>query len=345
MAEILVNENDLENIIKSYSEQNKSFVYKNCAKVKLKWTFNFYIDAKECKVDAYFKKDCCKILPIGKNVIESNQLISFLESVCPNANVDYVQYTFECNKTISEKMISDLDDEKLVMITKKSNGNSYEVKGHGGDIVYLNVYENKLMIQGKPLCVFGTIISYLSKYILIESSINKNYNSHITYDIHRKLLFDKIKKILGDAYSYLDQPSIESLSASFDLIEIYKYQTNVFEDYSGFLTGAFKALESYLKKILLNKFGYRFKRGETFEMFKKEPSNGYLCAIELDNAITLVEKQFLLKLYNIYQNKRNVYLHGSGIGNSTRVIKRYSEARDILNEIMNEICESYKCFK
>lgn len=345
MAEILVNENDLENIIKSYSEQNKSFSYKNCANNKLKWTFNFYLDGKECKIDAYFKKDCCKILPVGKNEIESNQLIAFLESVCPNANVEPVQYIFECNKTISEKMLSDLDDEKLVIITKKYNGNSYEVKGHGGDIVYLNIYENKLMIQGKPLCVFGTIISYLSNCILIEGSINKNYNNQVTYDIHRKLLFDKIKIKLEDAYSYLDQPSVESLSASFDLIEIYKHQTNVFEDYSGFLTGAFKALESYLKKILMNKYRYRFNRGATFDMFKKDPANGYLCAIEMNTAISTTEQQHLLKLYNIFQNKRNVYLHGSGIGNSTRVIKKYSEARDILNEIMDAICESYKCFK
>lgn len=345
MAEILVNENDLESIIKSYSEKNKGFAYKNGAKDKLKWTFNFYLDGKECKIDAHFKKDCCKILPVGKNEIESNLLIAFLESVCPNANVKHVQYIFECNKTISEKMISDLDYENLVIITKKTNGISYEIKGHGGDIVYLNVYENKLMIQGKPLCVFGIIINYLSDYILIESSINQNYNSQVTHDIHRKLLFDKIKKILGDAYNYLDQPSVESLSSSFDIIEIYKHQTNVFEDYSGFLTGAFKALESYLKKILINNYGYRFNRGATFDMFKKNSANGNLCAIEMNNSISKIEQQHLLNLYNIFQNKRNVYLHGSGIGNSTRVIKKYSEARDILNEIMNAICESYKCFK
>ena len=306
MAEILVNENDLENIIKSYSEKNKSFAYKNCAKDKSKWTFNFYLNGKECKIDAYFKKDCCKILPVGKNEIESNQLIAFIESVCPNANVKSVQYIFECNKTISEKMISYLDDEKLVIITKKSNGNSYEVKGHGGDIVYLNVYENKLMIQGKPLCVFGIIINYLSDYILIESSINQNYNSQVTHDIHRKLLFDKIKKILGDAFSYLDQPSIESLSSSFDLFEIYKQQTNVFEDYSGFLTGAFKTLESYLKKILINKYGYRFNRGATFDMFKKDPANSYLCAIEMNTAISTIEQQHLLNLYIFLTSKPSI---------------------------------------
>ena len=95
----------------------------------------------------------------------------------------------------------------------------------------------------------------------------------------------------------------------------------------------------------MNKYRYRFNRGATFDMFKKDPANGYLCAIEMNTAIPTIEQHHLLNLYNIFQNKRNVYLHGSGISNSTRVIKKYSEARDILNEIMNAICESYKCFK
>ena len=112
------------------------------------------------------------------------------------------------------------------------------------------------------------------------------------------------------------------------------------EDYSGYVTGEFKALEGYLKKVLTKQYKYKFdKKNKSFWMFAKD-ENG-LSVIDKDINLSDAEKHCLNKLYNIYQNKRNVYLHGTIDPAQTKIVENISEVQSLSNQILATIEESY----
>ena len=77
-------------------------------------------------------------------------------------------------------------------------------------------------------------------------------------------------------------------------------------------------------------------------MFYKE--KGTPSEIDLDNNLSEDEKDALNKLYAIYSDKRNVYLHSTVDPSQMRIIEKISEARDLADEILNEIENSYNVF-
>ena len=66
--------------------------------------------------------------------------------------------------------------------------------------------------------------------------------------------------------------------------------------------------------------------------------------LRLDNNLTQDEKDSLNKLYTIYSDKRNVYLHSTVDPSQMRIIEKISEARDLAKEILEEIECSYNVF-
>ena len=56
MAEININKNDLEDIIKSYKRENDSFVFKSFTGSTDKKICTFIMNKKECKIQLFIKK-------------------------------------------------------------------------------------------------------------------------------------------------------------------------------------------------------------------------------------------------------------------------------------------------
>ena len=119
-------------------------------------------------------------------------------------------------------------------------------------------------------------------------------------------------------------------------------QNDYSEDYTGHITGIFKALEGYLKKVLSKEFNYKIKKKQSFSMFYKDKGNK--SEIDLDNNLTQDEKDALNRLYSIYSDKRNVYLHSTVDPSQMRIIEKISEARNLADEILNKIESSYDVF-
>ena len=69
-------------------------------------------------------------------------------------------------------------------------------------------------------------------------------------------------------------------------------------------------------------------------MFYRDKGNP--SEIDLDNNLTQNEKDSLNKLYTIYSDKRNVYLHSTVDPSQMRIIEKISEARDLADEILQE---------
>ena len=341
MAEICINENDIKPLIESYKKVNNSFNLYSFSELKgNKMVCKFFIDKQECRIDIWIKKNSVKIMP-AKNPDYANKLIEYINKKTQNSNVQGTQVVFKFNKSMLDYLLSKIDDEFCGLITYTKNDNIIRFKGYNGDVVTFTYYENKVkaMIQAKPLVTFGIIVNILTEItdISIDEIIDIN-KTLVNVNMPTDKIREKMKNVLKNSYTYLDEAVLKSISGSIILLQ----QNNYSEDYTGHVTGVFKALEGYLKKVLNKKYNYIIKKKQSFSMFYKDKGNP--SKIDSDINLTQDEKDTLNKLYTIYSDKRNVYLHSTVDPSQMRIIEKISEARDLADEILNEIENSYNVF-
>ena len=345
MAELLMNENDIEKLVRSYGNIDNTFVYTNWYKESsTKYVFRFYINNKNCTLNVFIKKGSCNVLPSGKNIEVCNKMIDYLKTICIDADVKSETYSIDCERKYSSDLLTYLKEEKLATVNAKKNKDQYELIGYAGDIVHYNIFDKKLVIQGRTLCIFGIIINYLSNYIDVSKLLNKNIDTSQPYLTHNKLIEDEVRTRINEAYDFVDDNLRSSLISSYKMIDLCNNSTLMFEDYTGLLTGAFKMLEGYLKKTLLEKFCYSIDSRTPFKMFYIDRTTSK-CYIDNDTNLSDDERNHLKKLYGLISSKRNPFLHGSGVVGDTQIINNFGYANDILNDILDEINEAHKVFK
>lgn len=340
MAEIYINTNDIVPIIESYKKENNTFVIRSFIDNGNRKRCQFYLNGKDCIIDFYIKKNCVKIMPVGNNVNESNLLIDFISEKGFSTDVNVAQFSFVCTKEIVDQLVTYINEDCVGLVNCLHNGNIYKFIGYNGDTVTFTFYNstNNAMIQGKPFYAFSIITTFLSSLpnFSFDDIINLN-NTFAGMNTPASSIRIDMQSKLDDAYLYLDEALLKSISGSLALLK----QKASSEDYTGCVTGEFKALEGYLKKILTSKYGYRLTKKDTFSMFHKDKITGKT-EIEQNSAISNESKTALMKLYNIYSNKRNVYLHSTIDPSQTRIISTLKEALALSDEILQAIKESYK---
>ncbi|NLW48278.1 MAG: hypothetical protein GXY86_13215 [Firmicutes bacterium] len=339
MAEIHINKDDIKSIVESYKRENAKFVIKSFIDNDKHKRCLFFINGKECIIDFYIKKNCVKIQPTGKNIEECNLLVEFIKSKGFSTDVAVKQFTFSCTKVVIDNLVEYIRDECNGIVTYSQNGNIYKFTGYNGDELTFTFYpqKNKAMIQSRPFHAYSIVVSYLSG--LPEFSFDQIVeinNAFSEMNTPSASIRNEIQNKLRDSYSYLDEALLKSISGSLTLLK----QKASCEDYTGCVTGDFKALEGYLKKILTQKYNYRFEKGNTFSMFYREKGNP--SKIDLDDNIHEDAKKELNKLYNMYSNKRNVYLHSTVDPSQTKIIETLKEAQDLSDEILQTIKDSYQ---
>lgn len=341
MAKIYINKDDIKSIIESYKNENSTFVVKSFVDEDKKKICNCFINGKKCRIDIYIKKNCVNIIPVGNNAEESNLLINYIESKGFPANVSARQFVFPCTRTIVNALIGYIENECIGLVShiRTQNENIHKFRGYNGDELTFTFYpqSNKAMIQGKPYHAYSIVVSFLSSlpYYTFKQIVDIN-NAFAEVNTPITSIRNEIQEKLGDAYLFLDEALLKSISGSLALLK----QKNIIEDYTGCVTGEFKALEGFLKKILSQKYNYRMEKNNTFSMFYKEKGN--LSKIDLDSSIPEDAKNALNRLYYIYSNKRNVYLHSTIGPSQTRIIETLKEAQELSDEILKTINETYQ---
>lgn len=340
--EVYMNPKDIEMLIELYNERNENFVLKSFIDNKTPARCICYVDGQECMIDFYIKKDGkIKIMPVGKNVHAANKLITFIKENTLDASIDSQTCVIECEQTIFENLIEYFENDCKELVSIVKNDKNVKFKGYNGDMVTCAYYtkSSKLVIQAKPLATFGLIITFLSQLDVIDmDNIIEVTNVVSNQKISQEAIREEMKRILKKSYDYLDEALRKSIAGSLILLKRKDYS----EDYSGYLTGEFKALEGYLKKVLTQKFEYKFDRKSSFSMFYKDDSR--LSAIDKDANISSTEKDALNKLYRIYQNKRNVYLHSTIDPSQTKVVENICEVQELSSQILTTIEETYNLF-
>lgn len=341
MAEISINKNDLEDIIKAYKKENNSFVFKSYTGNDDKKICTFIINKKECKIQLFIKKKgTVNILPDGKNREESNMIIQYIASKGFPVDVETKQFTFKCKKENVDALIEYVRNECIGLVRyNQYKDNTHKFTGYNGDVLTLNYYPTtqRAMIQGRPFSAFSIVTTFLSTLpdFSFDEIVNLN-NSFINANTSSAIIRDEIKDKLGDkAYKYMSEALIKSISGSLSLLR----QNCFCEDYKSCLAGIFVALEGYLKEILINKYEYQMEPKSSFFMFEKDKTTG-ICRIK-NNTIPGDEKDELNKLYSLYSNKRNVYMHSAIDSKQTAIIPKLKDAKNLADEILETIKKSY----
>lgn len=346
--ELYINENDIKTLIKEYKDVNPSFVFSTYTKVvnKNEYLCDFYISGKPCKVRFYVKskKNTVRMVPVGNNIEEANLLISYLEK--KGFSIDGVnpeQTVFMCDKNAIDELIISIENEFAAEI-KVENHQHGRIRFVGSNMDYVDITyypsRNKAMIQGRPFKTFNIIMALLSQISTISfDSVVQINNAFVNNNLSTSIIRKKIKTYLINSYSYLDEALIKSLSGSIISLSVVRNS----DDYTGCVTGAFKTLEGYLSKVLVQKYHYTLTPPSKFSMFHKNNSNG-LFELKDDRTSSTLEAKQLLSLYSIYSNKRNVFLHATIDPSQTRIIETRQEAYDIVVEILKKIEESYNIF-
>lgn len=340
MAEIHINPDDIELFIKSYKEVNKGFVLINYAgKASNKRICSFSIDRVSCRIEIYIKKNTVNIVAVGANKEKASQLIEFLKSKGYSASDETKQFSLPLTESRLQELLSEINGRFGSVIQYSVNGNIYRFEGYNKDYVTLNVFPstNKAMIQGRPHYVFNIIMSILSDFdeIPLENIIDYHCVA-IDLSVPHSAIREAMRSKLGDAYNYLDEPLLKSISGAL----CQQRSMSPMEDYTGCVIGVFKALEGYLSKLLTGKFLYRLDRHDKFKMFYKT-SGQSCCDVESNSAISPNDKNALLDLYRLYKNKRNVYAHATADPIATRIIESKNEAIEISDEILEKIKTTY----
>ncbi|MDL2280852.1 hypothetical protein LJC10_03215 [Selenomonadales bacterium OttesenSCG-928-I06] len=340
MAEIYINKDDIDLIIQSFEDEDSSFVVRSILGDDSKKRCVFYLNGKECKIDIYLKKGPINILPVGnKNIDETNRLIDYIAQKGFSTNTETLQYTFPCTKNIVDSLEQYIKEDCIGIVRCEKAGNIYKFTGYNGDVVTFTFYEqtNNAMIQSKPFHAYSIVTTYLSTlpHYSFEDIVNLN-NSFAGMNTPASAIRIQMQNTLGNVYNYLDEALLKSISGSLTLL---RQQTSC-EDYTGYLTGNFKALEGYLKKLLVQKYNYTLTRDSTFSMFHIDKATR-TSPIDQNSEIPKKCISELKRLYSIYSNKRNVYLHATVDPSQTSIIPTLKEAISLSDEILKAISESY----
>lgn len=337
MAKILINKNALEHILNNFFNENnectKIFIRNSANKIICKYVIN----KKECQVDIHLLKDGINPVSIGKNHEGASVLIKYLESKGTKDEKVSQQLVLK-NVSILNNILEYIRIDFEGKISIEQINNRYVLTSFYNDKLTITKNEKNILIQGKPYYTFNIVYTFLASLDVMSFDDYIELGQQFSEETYEpNIIREQIKQELPSAYKYMEEAQIKSISGSFSFIN----KNIKSEDYSSPLTGVFKALEGYIKKLLTQKFGFKLKKNGTLSPFKKDKETKQT---EIDKRldIDVKYKQELYKLHDMYNDKRNVYTHSTVDPAQMRIIQNYKEAEDLRTEVLKLIEETYK---
>lgn len=338
--EIIINKNDIKTLIEGYKKINNSFTIKSFTDGDKKKRCVFYLDGSECTLDIFIKEKSVNFVPTGKNIPSCKLLIEYISSKGyekdknPSKNIQ-----FKLTEDIYKSLLKYISDE-LIDKVKFAIVDDVITKfiGYNGDEITLHFWKHKnnAMIQGRPFYVYNVILNFLSTQDFYEmDEIVALINDSLNQNVSTSVIREQMKNELGNAYNYLGETLLKCVSTTLT----YLKSDTVVENYAPSLAGTFIALEGYLIKILKDEYKYTITKKQTFGMFYVE--NG---SSQIDDDMLMSDdvRTELKKLYKIYSDKRNVYLHSSIDPELTPIIQNINEAKNLASDIVSAIKCSYE---
>lgn len=303
---------------------------------------DFKVDGKTAMLNFFFKSDGSTTIQVTGQNIEIAQFIKgkLEENIKYSADTETRTCSFKkLPIEWADKLIGYFSDDENVTIQIREvlmqpKHKEYTLSSVYGDRLTINRYENgTLVLQGKPAYIYGEAITFLSYCNeitvndLIENISNINRISVKTDDVHNEL-----KNILKSAYDNIDPVIIKLLSPS---IALRKISIDL-DDYSCFAFPALRALEGYIKWILLQK---GITVGKTFKDVFNKYNLTQSAALKIGDTKCQAEIE---RVFKFFKDNRHVHFHTEQILIGTSLIEKRSEADSIINSVLDLIDSSYK---
>ncbi len=335
MSKILINKDSVKYLLEKFFDENPNFTKKEIRYSQTKIICKFFVNRMDCQVDIHLLKDGINPICVGKNKELAFVLIKYLEEYGIKDDKFSNQLVIK-NAEIINDILDYIRSEFAGKITISIIENRYILTSFNNDKITITKNSNNIVIQGKPYYTFNIVLTFIASLDIISFDDYVDLGKQFSEEAYSaNIIRSRIKQILKTSYNYMEEAQLKSISGSFSFINS-KIES---EDYSSPLTGVFKALEGYIKKLLTQKFHFTLK--QNLSPFKRYKKNG-LTEIDLRTDISQKDKDALYKLYDTYCDKRNVYTHSTIDPAQMRVIQNYKEAEELRDEILEVIEETYK---
>jgi len=330
MTRILLDKNNLEVLVRKFFNENKDYILKQYTQDEKKHIVVFYANGVECRVDLYISNKGIKPV-LGKNKDFALHFVEFIESCgikdelsAHQVSLPYIDILPALIEEISTKY------QDTIAITKE--GNRYIIKGYNTDQIYITVYDDKFLIQGKPYYAYQMVMGYLADNDLVKFDEFVNINQVFTnITISSNIIREKMRSFLVNSYAYMEEAQLKSISSSFSFIDKKVYS----DDYSSALTGVFKGLEGFIKKVLTQEFNCKLSEKQSFSIMGKGKND----KSDFDRRQDIPEKikKSVSSLYLLYNDTRNVYLHSTVDPKQMRIIENVEEAAELRDKVLRAI--------
>ena len=330
MTRILLDKNNLEVLVRKFFNENKDYILKQYTLDEKKHIVVFYASGVECRVDLYISNKGIKPV-LGKNKDFALHFVEFIESCgikdelsAHQVSLPYIDILPALIEEISTKY------QDTIAITKE--GNRYIIKGYNTDQIYITVYDDKFLIQGKPYYAYQMVMGYLADNDLVKFDEFVNINQVFTnITISSNIIREKMRSLLVNSYAYMEEAQLKSISSSFSFIDKKVYS----DDYSSALTGVFKGLEGFIKKVLTQEFNCKLSEKQSFSIMGKGKND----KSDFDRRQDIPEKikKSVSSLYLLYNDTRNVYLHSTVDPKQMRIIENVEEAAELRDKVLRAI--------
>lgn len=334
MGRLLINPKDIKSIIEDFFDKNKDYILKSYTPSDKKIIIRFTKNGIEGKLDLHLTSNGITH-SLSKDRDLGIPIIEHLESQGIKDEASGTQTVIKFPEILSE-MLEYVEEKYSTTISIEQQKNRYILRGYNNDKIVLTSYPKNFLIQGKPYYVYHILLTYLADNEFISFDNYIDINQDVTNaKLSSATIRDKIKDKLVNSYSYMEEAQLKSISGTYSFLN----ENIKAEDYSSPLTGVFKALEGFMKKILTQKFEYKFSKNESFTMLGNDPHNSknFYNDPNISNEI----KRAIKSLYDLYRDQRNIYLHSTVDPKSMKIIENLKEAIELRDEILDEIEKAY----
>lgn len=301
-------------------------------------------DDIEIILDLYFSNDGkTTISPsAGKHQDIKVELADFIVGKLKfkNSDVKNRSYSIEnLERDVFDELIDYLKQMDGVNLAKhkRSDVNTsdlWQFTSKIGDKITLIYYDKKkLQIQGKPLYLYNEVSVFLSAFVEFDEVIKNRQEFFDVEDVEINPI--KVKEEMQDslpsAYNILGDNLKKILAGSFAL-QKFDYP---FEDYSPIAFPALKALEGYLKQILLP---YNIIVGKTFAtVFQLDGTKHVLIQKHKGKIGNNVVIQSAEQIYAYLFKNRHTLFHTGSVDADTRIVETKQEADMIVADVLSLI--------
>ena len=303
--------------------------------------FTFTVSGKEAMLDIYQKGDgSTTFRATGNNAEYSQALKEAIEKQGVRNTSENKNYSVFLGEEWLGKTIDFLKQLPDVDNTENDNGDRtiFQFTSKYGDKLTLAAFKNfNVTVQGKPLYLYNEFCSFISlaPAITVNDVVDMT-NAFNDTELGASDTRAKMSQLLPNAYNSdkIDDTIWKLFSPSVVLIEDNK----TMDDYSCCVFPALRALEGYLKFLLVQKNIVVDKKHNFGSIFKPNDDSKFVLH-DIHKKVTKDSKyeEALEELYNYFHGSRHVLFHVDQILIATKLIEEKQEAKDIFYAVINLI--------